>query len=409
MNVLLNRFLIVRLTLGAIVLASLSSCSGGDAEKWFAADPQLKENQPVIASSPETDRPTQSTTKLPDDFPQQIPLYPQAKILNVKSEDTLGKVQILWASAAPSNEIEQFYQEQFQSDNWEIVQEFTAANNSDEKTAIARQGELQVKVAVASPTSESSSEAEGATTFALEYQQGTNVATAETENPEPEAENTTTESEFTDLEQIPEITQKYIQDLANLGVFDLDGNFEPNKTITRREYVEWLVKANNLFYQNNPGKQVRLSSTVNQPAFADVPTSDPGFPEIQGLAEAGIIPSRLTGDGVAVQFRPNAPLTREALIAWKVPLDSRSGLPTASIEAIEKTWGFQDAAKIDPKVQRSLLADFQNGEQANVRRVFGYTTLFQPQKPVTRAEAATALWYFGYQGEGISAADVSTN
>jgi hypothetical protein len=49
------------------------------------------------------------------------------------------------------------------------------------------------------------------------------------------------------------------------------------------------------------------------------------------------------------------------------------------------------------------LADFQNSEQANIRRVFGYTTLFQPKKPVTRAEAAAALWYFGSQGEGLSA------
>jgi hypothetical protein len=50
-----------------------------------------------------------------------------------------------------------------------------------------------------------------------------------------------------------------------------------------------------------------------------------------------------------------------------------------------------------------VLADFQNGEQANIRRIFGYTTLFQPKKPVTRAEAVTAIWYFGSQGEGLSA------
>ncbi|MEC4984487.1 MAG: S-layer homology domain-containing protein [Oscillatoria sp. PMC 1076.18] len=404
---LLNRFLIVRFSLGVIILAFLSSCSGGDSEKWFAADPKLKENQPLIATSPETNQPSPNTKKLPDDFPEQIPIYPQAKILNINSENTPEKVTILWASAASSTEIEQFYQEQFQSKDWEIVQQFTTDNNSNEKKAIVRQNDLQVTVAVAAPITDS--EETGATTFAVEYQKPTNVAAEEKKDAVQTPKNSSQKSDFTDLEQLPEVTQKYIQDLANLSVFDLQENFEPNKTITRREYAEWLVKANNIFYQNNSGKQIRLSSTANQPAFADVSTSESGFPEIQGLAEAGIIPSRLTGDGVAVQFRPDAPLTRETLIGWKVPLDSRSSLPTASIEAIEKTWGFQDAAKIDPKVQRSLLADFQNGEQANVRRVFGYTTLFQPQKPVTRAEAATALWYFGYQGEGISAADVSQN
>jgi hypothetical protein len=54
---------------------------------------------------------------------------------------------------------------------------------------------------------------------------------------------------------------------------------------------------------------------------------------------------------------------------------------------------------------RAVLADFQNGELANIRRVFGYTTLFQPKKPVTRAEAAAAVWYFGAEGEGVSAQD----
>ena len=58
---------------------------------------------------------------------------------------------------------------------------------------------------------------------------------------------------------------------------------------------------------------------------------------------------------------------------------------------------------------RFLYADHQNGDKANIRRVLGYTTLFQPKKPVSRSEAAAALWYFGYQGDGLSAADVLQN
>ena len=37
------------------------------------------------------------------------------------------------------------------------------------------------------------------------------------------------------------------------------------------------------------------------------------------------------------------------------------------------------------------------------RSVFGYTTLLQPKKPVTRAEAASAIWFFGNGGEGMTA------
>ena len=62
--------------------------------------------------------------------------------------------------------------------------------------------------------------------------------------------------------------------------------------------------------------------------------------------------------------------------------------------------------RFDSLAVRALYADFQNGDRANVRRMFGYTALFQPLKPVTRAEAAASLWYFGFQGDGITAKEV---
>ena len=65
--------------------------------------------------------------------------------------------------------------------------------------------------------------------------------------------------------------------------------------------------------------------------------------------------------------------------------------------------GLQEAAKIYSRALRAVTADFQNGDQSNIRRVFGYTTLFQPKKAVTRAEAAATIWFFGSQTEGISA------
>jgi hypothetical protein len=222
---------------------------------------------------------------------------------------------------------------------------------------------------------------------------------------------------FSDLTKAPKELQQYVSDLAQLGVLTPASSdskasqakertlFEPNSVITRRDYVRWLVAANNRLYAAQPAKQIRLSTDAAQPAFQDVPRNDPDFPAIQGLAEAGLIPSPLTGDSTTVTFRPDAPLTREALILWKVPADTRQALPTASLDAIKQTWGFQDAARIDPKAMRAVLADFQNGDLANLRRAFGYTTLLQPKKAVTRAEAAAALWYFGFQGDGQSAQD----
>jgi hypothetical protein len=235
-----------------------------------------------------------------------------------------------------------------------------------------------------------------------------NIATPPTIQPTNQPETFTTQ-EFTDIQKAPPEWRSHIQDLATLGVLSIQPKgtkeFLPDKIITRREYARWLVAANNAMYANIPAKKIRLAFPNTQPAFRDILTKDPDFLVIQSLAEAGLIPSSLSGDATAVLFRPDAPLTREQLILWKVPLDTRQSLPSANLEAVKQTWGFQDTGNIQPQALKAILADFQNGEQSNIRRVFGYTTLFQPKKPVTRAEASAALWYFGTQGEGISATE----
>ena len=91
---------------------------------------------------------------------------------------------------------------------------------------------------------------------------------------------------------------------------------------------------------------------------------------------------------------------------WKVPLDTRQSLPEASVSAVQQAWGFQDAAKIEPRTLQAILADYQNGDFANIRRAFNYTTLFQPAKAATRAEGGAVLWRFGNAAEGITAAEV---
>lgn len=203
---------------------------------------------------------------------------------------------------------------------------------------------------------------------------------------------------------LPATDKDYIADLNKIGVFS-SADIAPNRSVTRREYVRWLVAAYNRINSTKPTQQIRLATAEAKPAFQDIPTTHPDFTSIQGLAEAGMISSPLSGDATSVLFRPDAPLTREQLISWKLPLDSRQPLPTASLEAVKQTWGFQDAAKIEPKALRAVLADFQSGEQSNIRRVFGYTTLFQPKKTVSLGEVAATIWYFGNSNEGLSARD----
>ncbi|MBW4645037.1 MAG: S-layer homology domain-containing protein [Goleter apudmare HA4340-LM2] len=434
----------------AVLLTSLTACANApvakNLEQSLAPDPNLQDN-PVIFGKAQTNEPptrqNESTIQLPTDFPKDIPLYPNAKLEAVTPvANSENQVSTRWVSSEPSNFITSFYRSQLQDNNWQILQQ---PPDDLGGTFEARRHDLALKVAIQakSVTNPAPNQPQTATELLIEYspnstktaqnpsdvpQPGdptfigpvppTNLVTQPGSIPDNQATPTATPGSqvFTDLNNAPLELRQHIQDLAKLGVFSqasqsnktidtANSQFAPAKTITRREYASWLVTANNAMYANHPAKQIRLVSTSTQPAFSDVPAKDPDFPVIQGLAEAGLIPSALSGDATAVLFRPDAPLTREQLILWKLPLDTRQALPAANLDAVKQTWGFQDAGKIDPKALRAVLADFQNGEQSNIRRVFGYTTLFQPKKPVTRAEAASALWYFGTQGEGISAVE----
>ncbi len=379
--------LLIRIGLLLVSLLWLNACSGNRMlENLFAADPKLKEKSEKV--DPERANPaTNSKNQLPENFPSDIPIYSQAKLINVKPGKTT------WISSDPSNLISNFYLQELKAKKWSI-----SAQNDNSLVATNSNNNTQVKLLFTTTS--------GKTEFTIEYQLPRSDRPENADN-----SNTTTEGyktpEISKVEQLAPEFNSYLQGLVNLGVIKTDNqSLEPHQPITRREYASWLVKTNNLLHANSPSQQIRLASPNAEPAFTDVGKSDPDFRLIQGLAEAGLIPSILTKDSNALKFRPNAPLTREDLIGWKVPLDVRKALPSASLDTIKETWGFQDAASINPKIWKALYIDWQNGESANVRRVFGYTTLFQPKKPVTLAEAAAALWYFGYQGEGKSVQEV---
>ncbi|EDX83639.1 hypothetical protein S7335_1336 [Synechococcus sp. PCC 7335] len=229
-------------------------------------------------------------------------------------------------------------------------------------------------------------------------------------------------ADYIDLDKAPEEIRPYLADLIALEVLTvrsptptsenatpsppLANEFRPNQATTRREYARWLLAANNRFYQGTPNRRIRPGVTSSQPVFQDVPVSDADFAAIQGLAEAGIIPSSLTGSSTTITFRPDAPLTRKDLLLWKVPLDTRQPLPEATATAVRQAWSFQDTDTIEPRVAQALIADHQLGDFSNIRRTFGYTTLFQPDKAATRAETAAVLWRFGNPAEGITANEV---
>ncbi|MEM7579147.1 MAG: S-layer homology domain-containing protein [Cyanobacteria bacterium P01_A01_bin.80] len=413
----------------AVLLSTITGCANApfakNLEKSLQADSKLKDNPVVFRAKQVNNTSPPSTKTLPANFPKEIPVYPNAELQSVNpSTDSTGKVSAAWTSSDPSNSIVGFYRDRLRSDKWEVIKspqdgqqgEFLAERNNSEikvvvepKSAIT---ELLIEYSPSTTTSQTTPNPNPSNTTNPDFigpVKPKNTANLSQINPQ-----TTIESkEFDDLNKAPQELQSYIQDLVALGVLSAPTNtaktnnptnqFQPNKNITRREYARWLVAANNAMHSNLRFKQIRLAVESNKSAFSDVPKTDPDFAAIQGLAETGLIPSSLSGDSTQVLFRPDAPLTREQMLLWKIPLDTRQALPNASLDTVKQTWGFQDVGKIDPKALRAVIADYQNGDQSNIRRVFGYTTLFQPKKPVTRAEAAAALWYFGTENEGVSA------
>ncbi len=421
----------------AVSVALLTGCAGNSAlQQAFSADPQAGLwNGNAPNGSP--------TVEPPADFPaelryQNATLQASTQIQDPQLAAIAGVTgtptwqQTRWQTAEPAAQVKDFYRQQLSAQGWQLLPQ-AAPTQAD--TLIARKADQQVVVIL--PTTSASP-----TEFSLNYTLGSAsvnpsaspnvsalptgqppaqpgdpnftgpvaptgtpapVAPANTLQPTPSAPAQT----FTDVGTAPAAFQSYIQDLAQLGVLTSSGStLNPNQPIDRRTFARWLVTTNNRIYSDRPAQQIRLASPSSSPIFRDVPSRDPDFPYIQGLAEAGYLPSSLTGDSTKQMFQPNAPLSREALLQWKVPIDLRQNLPTATVESVRQAWGFKDANRITPEALQSVLADHQNGDLSNIRRLFGSTLLLQPRKAVTRAEAAAALWYMGAQGDGFSAQDI---
>lgn len=383
--------------------------------------------------------PSANPIELPAEFPQQkIPLYNNASLVSVENNGQKTR----WQSTDPINAIENFYTQHFTNNNWQINNN---PNDQGNNNLLAQRNNLQVEIGFLPPQT-----AGGPNEFSISYlrtdQNNQDINSNQninnnlgndqvTVSPNPNfIPNSTPNSTLTPnpnqtinpinpavvlnstpapaLADVPPALNQYVSDWLKLGILDqanLAGEnpdmkvFEPMKNITRREFTRWLFQTHNQLYADNLAKQIRLASADDKPIFQDIPTTDPDYGIIQGLAEAGLIPSPLSGDLTKVLFKPDTLLSRQDLILWKVPLDIRQQLPKATIEAVKETWGFQDASKINSDTLRAILVDYNNGDLSNIRRVYGYTTIFQPDRPVTKAEAAATLWYFGFQTNGVSA------
>ncbi|MBA0826286.1 hypothetical protein Goarm_011152, partial [Gossypium armourianum] len=189
------------------------------------------------------------------------------------------------------------------------------------------------------------------------------------------------------------------QALAALQVLKvIEAEALPGDLCTRREYARWLVAASNALSRNVVSKvyPAMYVENVTELAFDDIIPEEPDFSSIQGLAEAGLISSKLSNQELLnynrgpVYFSPESPLSRQDLVSWKMALEKRQ-LPEADREILYQLSGFIDIDKINPDAWPALVADLSTGEPGIIALAFGCTRLFQPNKPVTKAQAAVAI------------------
>ncbi|KAG5133861.1 hypothetical protein JHK82_025049 [Glycine max] len=184
------------------------------------------------------------------------------------------------------------------------------------------------------------------------------------------------------------------QALAALQVLKvIEPDVQPSDLCTRREYARWLVSASSALSRSTVSKvyPAMYIDNVTELAFDDVIPEDPDFSSIQGLAEAGLIESRLSRRDIQLSaeeddspfyFSPESPLSRQDLVSWKMALEKRQ-LPEANRKVLYQVSGFIDTDKIHPNACPALVADLSSGEQGIIALAF--------DKPVTKAQAAMAL------------------
>ena len=332
-------FRILGSSIGVLSIA-LSSCDRTSLQRTFSADPKASQwNTP-------TNTTTIDLTKLPTDFPEAF-RYPNAVLKKVApltaAPSTSGApapegYQTQWATTDSQGQLLKFYREHLQASPWQGAKDVSG----DGVTVLsARQQGQQLSVSI--PEASASSSAPTPVEFSITYQKG--LPSVKVGNEQPSNQPLTVNL-FSELSAVPPSLKPYVQDVAALNVLTNLGG-PPNQPIKRSMFARWLVELNNRIYRDRPTRQIRLA-TASKPAFVDVPADHPEFSYIQGLAEAGYLPSPLSGDSTQTRFQPDALLTRETLLLWKVPIDRQKILPTVSSDRVKQLWGFKDVNRITP-------------------------------------------------------------
>jgi hypothetical protein len=181
----------------------------------------------------------------------------------------------------------------------------------------------------------------------------------------------------TDLAGTPH--EEVIQDLISLNLVSMDQrSFHPMNTLTRGEFVTWLVKTWNRTHNDNNNLRYISSESVS---FPDVTSEDPAYSYIQMLARTGYIYGYEDGS-----FKPNQAITREEMLYMADGIHKmQREAPSAYYHDLLKKV-YLDGDQADLKYVRAI---YDN--QYRNQYVWGKTELLKPKEQVKRYEAALLL------------------
>ncbi|WP_411347832.1 S-layer homology domain-containing protein [Paenibacillus sp. WLX2291] len=172
---------------------------------------------------------------------------------------------------------------------------------------------------------------------------------------------------------------------AGIAATDEQGNFQPDESITRRDFIRWM--------HGYDYKELKDADQAPA-AFSDVDTADPDYALVEQMRKADVLPA-LDQDNA---LKLDEPLTREQLAllwAWYQDMNSVKDPILALSTVQDSLFTIGDAKDIGKPYQNKepyirAVATFAYGEPT-YRNVFGFTTLLKPQADVSRAEAAQWL------------------
>ncbi|KNZ68724.1 S-layer protein [Thermincola ferriacetica] len=164
--------------------------------------------------------------------------------------------------------------------------------------------------------------------------------------------------------------EREIRILAAWGV--VSGNkekkFNPDRTITRAEFISMLAAAKGL----EPGSE-------EAPVFIDVPKTAWYFNAVQAAARAGLL------KGSGKKFNPNQPISRQEMVVMLMNAANSGGtfLQEDLTDVLQAE--FKDADKIAGWAKNAVAQALQMGI------LTGQNGYIKPTNPATRAEAAVLL------------------